>query len=94
MAAGEQVRAHDVPPISGDDPEQACSGYMAEFAQAVWRKSSWSTFNGNCVEAACLRAGTIGVRDTRDGGSGPVLVFSGPAWRSFVAGLKAGRSAG
>ena len=53
-----------------------------------WRKSSWSTYNGNCVEVAKLTKDLIGVRDTKDAGAGPVLLFSGPAWRSFVARVK------
>jgi hypothetical protein len=44
--------------------------------------------NGNCVAVAELRAGLIGVRDTKDGGLGPVLLFSGPAWRSFIRDVK------
>lgn len=53
---------------------------------ASWRKSSWSTYNGNCVEVAGLQGGLVGVRDTKD--AGPVLLFSSPAWRSFVARIK------
>jgi Domain of unknown function (DUF397) len=45
--------------------------------------------NGNCVEVAELRGGMIGVRDTKDGGAGPVLLFEQTAWRSFIGGLKA-----
>src|SRR5215813_4396359 len=63
----------------------------AAFAQAVWRKSSWSSFNGNCVEVGELPGGRmVGVRDTKDSGPGPVLVLSGAAWRSFIDSLKAG----
>ena len=59
-----------------------------DVARATWRKSSWSTYNGNCVEVAKLRSDLIGVRDTKDAGAGPVLLFSGPAWRSFVTRVK------
>ena len=59
-----------------------------DVAQAAWRKSSWSTYNGNCVEVAELRSDLIGVRDTKDAGAGPVLLFSGAVWRSFVARVK------
>jgi hypothetical protein len=58
-------------------------------ADAPWRKSSWSSFNGNCVEVA-LRGALVGVRDTKDEGAGPVLVFTGDAWRSFVRRVKTG----
>jgi Domain of unknown function (DUF397) len=54
----------------------------------TWRKSSWSSMNGNCVEVAELRDEMIGVRDTKDGGAGPVLLFEQTAWRSFIDGLK------
>lgn len=54
----------------------------------TWRKSSFSSMNGNCVEVAELRGEMIGVRDTKDGGAGPVLLFEQTAWRSFIDGLK------
>lgn len=63
---------------------------IARFTQATWRKSSWSSFNGNCVEVAELRGARIGVRDTKDRGLGPVLLFEGAAWRSFVDSVKNG----
>jgi hypothetical protein len=56
----------------------------------TWWKSLWSSLNGNCVEVAELRGAMIGVRDTKDGGAGPVLVFDQAAWRSFIDGLKSG----
>ena len=61
-----------------------------DVARATWRKSSWSTYNGNCVEVAELRSDLIGVRDTKDASAGPVLLFSGAAWRSFIARVKNG----
>jgi len=57
-------------------------------AQALWFKSSWSASNGQCVEVALLRHDLVGVRDSKELGQGPALVFDGSAWRSFVQSLK------
>jgi len=47
--------------------------------------------NGSCVEVSRLQADRIGVRDTKDSGTGPVLVFTGPEWAAFIAGAKEGQ---
>lgn len=55
----------------------------------VWRKSSFSAGNGQCVETASLVEG-VAVRDSKDP-SGPVLRFTSPAaWAAFLEGVKAG----
>jgi Domain of unknown function (DUF397) len=61
-----------------------------DIASAIWRKSSMSTYNGNCVEIACLRNDRIGVRDTKDHETGPVLAFTQKEFGAFLAGAKAG----
>jgi hypothetical protein len=61
-----------------------------DIAGATWRKSSLSAFNGSCFELARLPAGRIGVRDTKDKGSGPVLIFNQNEWSAFLSGAKAG----
>jgi hypothetical protein len=53
----------------------------------VWRKSSWSAFNGDCVEVAGLRGGLVGVRDSKDR-TGSVLIISGEAWQAFLDNIK------
>lgn len=51
-------------------------------AQLAWRKAKRSVGNGACVEVA--RNGTgFAVRDSKDP-SGPVITYSGAAWREFV----------
>lgn len=62
----------------------------ADVSQTSWRKSSASHINGNCVEMGRLGPDQIGIRDTKDNGTGPILIFTGAAWNAFVAGAKAG----
>lgn len=52
-----------------------------------WRKSTHSSQDGDCVEAASL-GGVTAIRDTKDRG-GPVLAVSASAWRSFTVTMKA-----
>lgn len=61
-----------------------------DISQAVWQKSTLSSYNGNCFEIARLLSDRVGVRDTKDKGSGPVLIFNQDEWSAFVAGVKAG----
>lgn len=59
-----------------------------ENGDLVWRKSSKSA-NGNCVEAARLQGGLVGVRDSKDP-HGPRLELTRGEWAAFLAGIKAG----
>ena len=70
----------------GGDREEP-PGTTASLALS-WRKSSWSAYNGNCVEVAILRGVVVAVRDTNDAGRGPVLTFGPWAWDSFLDALK------
>jgi Domain of unknown function (DUF397) len=63
----------------------------ADVSEASWQKSTFSNLNGNCVEVSRLRPDRIGVRDTKDNGVGPILVFTGPEWGAFLAGAKEGQ---
>lgn len=59
-----------------------------DMAGAMWRKSSYSSGNGQCVETAFLGE-VVPVRDSKNP-DGPALVFPAGAWSAFVAGIKAG----
>jgi len=85
----EPLHTAGVRPDAGGDGEHVTA---AGLAQASWRKSSWSTYSGNCVEVAPLPGGQIAVRDTMDRESGHVLVLSGAAWNSFLSEIRNSRS--
>lgn len=51
-----------------------------------WRKSSLSTPDGNCAEAR-LKKGLIEVRDSKQGGTGPVLRFTPAEWNALKGGF-------
>ncbi|MGY2116011.1 DUF397 domain-containing protein [Nocardia gipuzkoensis] len=53
---------------------------------ARWFKSSYSNADANCVEV-CHFADGIGVRDSKDDGTGPVLTFTPSEWSAFVVGV-------
>jgi hypothetical protein len=54
-----------------------------------WVKSSLSFANGNCVEAADLGNGVVGVRNSRDR-DGAVLRFTPDEWHAFLGGVNKG----
>jgi len=56
-----------------------------DFTGARWRKATPSE-GGGCVEVA-FKNGKIGVRDTKDDGRGPVLVFTETEWQAFLGGV-------
>jgi hypothetical protein len=55
-----------------------------------WRKSSLSSAGDNCVEIGFSDDGAIGVRDTKQHGEGPILVFSPAEWEAFLGGVRQG----
>ncbi|WP_405840778.1 DUF397 domain-containing protein [Streptomyces platensis] len=54
----------------------------------AWRKSSYSSANGQCVEIGSGLPGIVPVRDSKDP-AGARLVFGEGAWTSFLAKLNA-----
>lgn len=58
----------------------------------TWRKSSRShASSGNCVEVAHSIDGVVGVRDSKAGTSGPVVVVGSVAWEEFLDEVRSGR---
>jgi hypothetical protein len=58
----------------------------------AWRKSTFSGGNGGnagCVEVTVLPGGEVAVRDTKDLSRIPHR-HTAPAWREFLAGVRAG----
>ncbi|KOU55157.1 toxin [Streptomyces sp. MMG1533] len=56
---------------------------------AAWRKSTYSDESGgDCLEVDDAAAPThVPVRDSKNP-TGPALLFSAPAWSTFIAGLR------
>jgi len=79
--------------MTGSGGQRVAAGTNSDESSALaifWRKSSWSAYNGSCVEFAKLTDGRIGLRDTKANGQGPVLVFTHAEWRLFLANIKRG----
>ncbi|WP_084779496.1 DUF397 domain-containing protein [Planobispora rosea] len=55
--------------------------------EIVWRKSSLSTANNECVEVAVLPDGRVATRDSKDP-EGAILLFSAGEWRNFLVVLR------
>ena len=62
-------------------------------ALPLWVRSSFSFANSNCVEAASLRDGHVGVRDSKHS-EGPSLRFTEGEWRAFLGGVRGGEFGG
>ena len=54
----------------------------------IFRTSSYSSGNNNCVQVATTPDGGRAVRDSKDGGRGPILYFTREEWKAFLDGAK------
>ena len=52
-----------------------------------WHKSRRSNGQGACVEVAFLPDGRVALRDSKDAGTGPALLFTPREWAAFTAGV-------
>ena len=59
-----------------------------DLSRAEWRKSSYSSQSGNCVEVARNLPGPVAVRDSKEP-DGEKLVVSRETWRAFLLALRA-----
>ncbi|WP_052865074.1 DUF397 domain-containing protein [Streptomyces niger] len=58
-----------------------------DLAGAIWRASSYSGGQGECVEIADNIPGIVPVRDSKWPG-GPVIGFGREAWGDFIESLR------
>jgi Domain of unknown function (DUF397) len=65
-----------------------------DLADALWRKSSYSNGQANCVETAAIgqHSRLVAVRDSK-APAGPVLTFLPSVWQQFTASARAARKA-
>ena len=88
--AGEHMELVGGIGATHDAGDRQAEPEVAGLTQVTWRKSSWSSFNGNCIQSRRTARCSGGVRDSKERGLGPVLLFNDPAWRSFIDGVKNG----
>jgi Domain of unknown function (DUF397) len=58
-----------------------------DLSRAEWRKSSYSSQDGNCVEVARNLPGLVAIRDSQAPDEAK-LVVSQETWRVFLKGLR------
>jgi Domain of unknown function (DUF397) len=58
--------------------------------RGAWVKSSFSNYNGSCVQLQRLANGDVLMRDTKDHGRGPVLRLTSEEWAGMLVHSKNG----
>ncbi|MFV8127739.1 DUF397 domain-containing protein [Streptomyces syringium] len=71
------------------NPDRKAEPYSFDLSAAMWRKSSASGGEGNCVEVADLANGSVAIRDSKDPRRTP-LRFHAAEWAAFRQGLISG----
>lgn len=66
---------------------------IQDLSRAVWRKSTYSSQDGNCVEVATSLPDVVAMRDSKHR-DGPVLAFARDEWQTFVGAVKDGEFSG
>jgi hypothetical protein len=57
-----------------------------DLSRAEWRKSSYSSQDGNCVEVAVNLPAFVAARDSKHP-AGPALLIPRDTWRRFIQSL-------
>jgi predicted secreted Zn-dependent protease len=59
---------------------------QTDLSRAAWRKSTYSSQNGACVEVARNLPRLVAIRDSKHPDT-PALLVTSDAWQTFIQGL-------
>lgn len=51
---------------------------------STWKKSTYSNANGNCAEVDLTGETHVGLRDSKQNGTGPELAYTRTQWLAFL----------